>query len=68
MSILSVPLPADMLQAIEQLIKQGFVSNKAELARKAIKQYLEDQAVQIVLRASQEPSLKGDLDDLAKKL
>lgn len=68
MSILSVPLPADMLRAIEQLIKQGFVPNKAELARKAIKQYLEDQAVQVVLRASQEPSLKGDLDDLAKKL
>lgn len=68
MSILSVPLPADMLQAIEQLIKQGLVSNKAELARKAIQQYLEDQAVQAVLRSAGEPSLKGDLDKLAKKL
>lgn len=68
MSILSVPLPADMLKSIEQLVKQGIVETKAGVARKAIQMYLEDQAVQAVLKASREPSLKGNLDKLAKKI
>lgn len=68
MSTLSVPLPHDMMNALEQLVKHGTVQNKAEAARKAIQLYLEDQAVQAVLKAEQEPSLKGKLDDLAKKL
>lgn len=56
------------MKSLEQLVKHGAVPNKAEAARKAIQLYLEDQAVQAVLKASQEPSLKGNLDKLAKKL
>lgn len=68
MSVLSVPLPHDMMKALEQLVQRGAVQNKAEAARKAIQLYLEDQAVAAVLKASKEPSLKGNLDKLAKKL
>jgi Arc/MetJ-type ribon-helix-helix transcriptional regulator len=68
MSILSVPIPNNMLESINELIKQGIVANKAEAARRAIQLYLEDQAVKAVLKASKEPSLKGDLDELAKKI
>lgn len=68
MSTLSVPLSPEMLKAIDRLVEQGVVSNKAEAARQALQLYIEDQAVQAVLKASKEPTLKGNLDDLAKKL
>lgn len=68
MSVLSVPLPHDMMKSLEQLVQRGIAQNKAEAARKAIQLYLEDQAVEAVLKASKEPSLKGNLDKLAKKL
>lgn len=67
MSTLSVPLSGDMLKQIESLIDQGVASNKADLVRKAINKYIEDQVVEAILRASKEPSLEGDLDELAKK-
>ena len=68
MSTLSVPLTADMLKKIEALIRQGVAGNKAELVRRAIDKYIEDQAVQAVLQAEMEPSLEGDLDELIKKI
>ena len=68
MSTLSVPLSGDMLKQIESLIDQGVASNKADLVRKAIDKYIEDQAVEAVLRAEKEPSLEGDIDDLIKKI
>lgn len=68
MSTLSVPLPSDMIKSIELLVKQGVVANKAEAARQAIKLYLEQKAVENVIKAAQEPNLSGDLDQLAKKL
>lgn len=68
MSILSVPVPDKMLESINDLIKQGIVANKAEFARRAMQLYLENEAVNTVLKASKEPSLKGDLEELSKKL
>lgn len=72
MSLLSVPLTPELEKMIEKLINDGVASNKAELARKAIEKLAEDHAVQIVLQAEKElgegKGLKGDLDDLAKKL
>lgn len=68
MTTVSVPLPADMLKALEDLIRQGKASNKADAIRRALQQYLEDQAVQDVLRAQKEPGLKGNLDDLVRRL
>lgn len=68
MTTLSVPLPEETVRAINQLVEQGLASNKAELLRRAIQAYIEQQLVEEVLRASKEPSLKGDLDELARKL
>ena len=68
MSTLSVPLNPDMLKAIEKLVKDGIAANKADAVRKALDMYIEEQAVQAVLNAEKEPSLEGDLDELAKKL
>lgn len=68
MSTLSVPLTDDLLKAIENLVKSGIGSNKADVVRRAIKKYVEDQAVEAVLRAAKEPRLEGDLDELVKKI
>ena len=68
MTTISVPLPADLLKALENLIRQGGAANKADAVRRALQMYLEDQAVQAVLRAGAEPTLEGDLHDLARKL
>jgi Arc/MetJ-type ribon-helix-helix transcriptional regulator len=68
MSILSVPLTPELSKMIDRLVKEGKAPNKAELARKAIEFYAEEQAIQDVLRAEKELSegkfLDGDLDDL----
>ncbi|MBU2213047.1 ribbon-helix-helix domain-containing protein [Patescibacteria group bacterium] len=68
MTTVSVPLPEEFLRQIEQLIADGVASNKADAIRKAVQKYLEDQAVERVLRARKEPSLDGDLDELAAQL
>ena len=68
MTTVSVPLPADLLKALEQYICQGSGRKKAEVMRRALEKYLEDEAVQAVLLASKEPRLRGDLDELAVRL
>jgi Arc/MetJ-type ribon-helix-helix transcriptional regulator len=68
MTTVSVPLPDDLLQGIKQLVQLGNASNNADAIRKAIKKYLDDQAVEMVLIAQKEPSLSGDLDELAAQL
>lgn len=68
MSTLSIPLSDDTVNQIKSLVKQGVASNMTELVRKAVQQYLEEQAVQTILKADKEPNLSGDIDDLAKKI
>ncbi len=68
MTTISVPLTADLLGQLESFIRQGKASNKAEVMRRALQMYLEEEAVQDVLRARKEPSLHGNLRDLAKKI
>lgn len=68
MSTISVPLPDDMLKSLKDIVKQGIAPNMAEAVRQAVKKYLEDQAVEAVLRAKEEPDLEGDLDELVRKI
>lgn len=68
MSTLSVPLPPELSKSLEDLVKKGHAANKADAARKAIKKYIEDKAVEDVLLAAKEPSIEGDLDDLLEKI
>ncbi len=68
MTTISVPLPADLLKALDELVQRGIASNKADAIRRALRAYIENQAVEDVLRASKEPRLSGDLDELMKKL
>lgn len=68
MSTLSVPLTPELEKMIDKLIKDGVAGSKAELARKAIEKMAEEHAVEMVLNAEKEPSLKGDLDELMEKI
>jgi len=67
MSTISVPLPTHLEEFIKETAeKRG--SNKAEVVRAAITFFAEEEAVQAVLRAEREPTLRGDLKELAKKI
>lgn len=67
MTTISVPIPAHLEESLNNLIKNGRGSNKAELVRRAITNMIEEEAVAVVLRAREEPTLHGDLKELAKK-
>lgn len=72
MSTLSVPLTPTIELSIDQMVRSGIADSKAGFVRKAIVQYIEDQAVLEVLAAEQEVKegkiLRGDLDALAASL
>ncbi len=67
MTTLSIPLPPELAKSVEAEAEASGLA-KTDVVRAAIKYYLEDQAVQKVLRAMDEPSLTGDLDELASQL
>jgi len=68
MANISVPVTAEQSKIIEKLIKKGLGRNKADVLRKALDFLAEEEAVRTALMAEQEPSLKGDLKKLAKKI
>lgn len=70
MSVLSVPLTARLEEAIQNLLRMGVGSNKADVARKAILQLEEEAAIMEVYKAQQEikdgKAISGDLRELIK--
>ena len=68
MSTLSVPLTPQLEEAVTRLVKEGYGANKADVVRKAIRRLDEEEAINAILRAQKEVSLKGDLRELLKKI
>jgi len=68
MSTLSVPLSQELEKFINNQVKSGYASNKADVVRRALVRFSEDEAVRVVLEASEEPVLRGDLRELMKKI
>lgn len=68
MATLSVPLTKDLEEFIDSQVRLGKMENKAAVVRWALRLLAEQEAVAAVLKADQEPSVRGDLDKLAKKL
>jgi Arc/MetJ-type ribon-helix-helix transcriptional regulator len=68
MSLLSVPLNGELEATVNRLVKAGVAPNKAELMRKALQRLAEEEAVAAVLRAEREPTLRGSLRALVKKI
>ncbi|MDR3519698.1 MAG: hypothetical protein P4L63_02310 [Candidatus Pacebacteria bacterium] len=71
MTTLSVPISGDLEKFIERMIKDGKGANKADVVRRALREYQENEAVQNILQSEREiaegKGLRGDLRELAKK-
>ncbi len=67
MTTLSVPLPPELSQFVEDTIKETG-QTRADVMRQALKLYAEEMAVRKVLIAAAEPTLEGNMDDLLAKL
>ncbi|OGG40975.1 hypothetical protein A3A21_01245 [Candidatus Jorgensenbacteria bacterium RIFCSPLOWO2_01_FULL_45_25b] len=72
MSTISVPLQPELEVSVDELVKSGYGSSKADVIRRALVRAIEEEAVQSVLRAEKEikegKGLKGNLRELAKKI
>ena len=70
MSTVSVPLTPRLENFLEDYIKSGNASNKAEVMRRALMKFEEDEAVMKVLRSEQEVRegkiIRGKLKDILK--
>ncbi len=66
MSTLSVPLTPELEAFIKQQVKSGKAANKAHVVRYALQRLSEEEAINDVLRAQKEPTIRGDLRDLVK--
>ncbi len=68
MSTLSVPLNSKLEEFVNSQVKSGRATNKADVVRRALTAFAEEEAVEAVLRAEREPVLKGDIRELMKKI
>ncbi len=72
MSTLSVPLTPQLEEFINGQVKAGRAANKADLVRRALVAFSEEEAIQEVLLAQREISdgkgLRGDLRELVKRI
>lgn len=68
MTTLSIPVSGDLEKFIEDMVKSGKAANKADVVRRALREYEENEAVRIILQAQSEPTLRGDLRELMKKI
>ena len=68
MSTISVPLNSKEESSLDYLVKSGVASNRAAVMRRALERLSEEEAIAAVLRAQKEPTLRGDLRQLMKKI
>lgn len=70
MATISIPITSELNEYIEEQVKLGNASSKAELIRRAIIKFKEEQFIQSILQAKQDVKdgkvFEGDLDELAK--
>lgn len=71
MTTISVPLRKDNEEKLDELVRSGVGSSRADVMRKALEKLAEDEAVEAVLRAERELGegkvLRGDLRKLLKR-
>ena len=68
MTTLSVPIPANLEKFINRQIKEGRGANKADVVRRAIIRLSEEEAINAVLNAEREPTLRGNLKKLMEEI
>lgn len=72
MSTISVPLPATLDEYVTNAVRRGDAASKADLVRRALRRFAEDEAINDVLRSQQEMRegkvMYGDLRKIVKKM
>ena len=72
MTTLSIPISGDLEKFIERMIKDGKGANKADVVRRALREYEENEVLNNILQAEKEiaegKGLRGDLRELMKKI
>lgn len=72
MSTLSIPITPPLEEFINRMVKSGAAATKADVVRKALACFEEEQAVADVLRAEQELKegkiLRGDLREIVRRM
>lgn len=68
MSTISVPLSKDREEKLDALILNGAGSSRADVMRRALDRFAEEEAIAAVLEAEKEPTLSGDIRALMKKV
>jgi len=70
MTTISVPITQNLENFINEMVASGEAETKAEVVRRALRKYAEDEAIASVLKARQEIKegkvLSGDLKELVK--
>ena len=67
MTTLSVPITPELEAFINEQVKSGKAANKAHVVRYALKRLSEEEAIADVLRAQNEPTIRGSLRELVRK-
>lgn len=71
MTTISVPIPSFLEEFIKNMVRDGHAANKADVVRRALMKYREDEAVNAVLEAENDVRegrvVRGDLRTLVKK-
>ncbi|MEK7645860.1 MAG: ribbon-helix-helix protein, CopG family [Patescibacteria group bacterium] len=71
MTTLSIPVSGELAEFINRMIREGKGANKADVVRRALREYRENEAVENILQAEREFAqgkvLRGDLRELVKK-
>lgn len=70
MSNISIPLNAELEESLNQYINRNNIASRADVVRKAIYEFLENEAVMSVIRSEQEIKegkiMRGNLNDILK--
>jgi len=71
MTTISVPIPENLVDFINQMVANGEAETKAEVIRQALRKYAEEEAFNSILKSRQEIKegkvLEGNLVDLVKE-
>ncbi len=70
MSNISIPLNAELEESLNQYINRNNITSRADVVRKAIYEFLENEAIMSVIRSEQEIKegkiIRGNLNDILK--
>lgn len=64
---ISVPITKEQERFIKERVRSGVSANKAHAIRQALDKLSEEEAINAVLEAASEPTVRGDLRTLLKR-